>query len=565
MFLLFCSKEKFQKFLNFKIIFCFYLLQITVFNVFSQNFSIIGQGSFGSGAIPIYTGSPYSLSQTIYPSNLLISNGMVPGSLITSIAWYVNAPDSSTFNSSWSIYLANTSQSSFNSTSSWVPNNFFTNVFSGTVVAYPAGWKTINLSTPFIWNGSNLVIAVDENSPENSPSPNLFLRSYLDYNTNISIYKGNNSNISVNAPGTATGILLDYPNVKIGWSSSTPSEIISSTHSICSIGQSSTLSISGSVVTTYWFAGTCGNSTTTSIGSGTSLVVYPTSTTTYYARNYSNGIWSDNCASTTITVDIASPPNNPTSNSPQCSSLTITRSGTPPSGTTWYWQGTNADGTSTNLGSGSTYTASSSGTYYIRAQNSSGCWSSTSGSTYVTLLPLPNTPATPTSNSPQCTFVTITQSGTPPWGVNWYWQGTDANGTSTSLGSDLTYIASNSGSYYIRAQDSSGCWSDSSAGIQVIRECELKIPSAISPNGDDYNDTWDIVGIDEIKDFKIQIFDLSGNMVYAQFGTETNGIYTPFVGKNNNDVDIIDGDYIYSFKSKNKDMKYSGILTIKRK
>ena len=54
-------------------------------------------------------------------------------------------------------------------------------------------------------------------------------------------------------------------------------------------------------------------------------------------------------------------------------------------------------------------------------------------------------------------------------------------------------------------------------------------------------------------------------MVYSQFGAETNGVYTAFAGKNNNDVDIFDGDYIYSIKSKNKDLKYAGILTIKRK
>jgi gliding motility-associated-like protein len=344
-----------------------------------------------------------------------------------------------------------------------------------------------------------------------------------------------------------------------------PSFVSASTSSICLLGQSSTLIVNGSVGTTYWFAGSCGNSIANSIGSGTSLVISPTTTTTYYARNYSNGQWSSNCASTTVSVNIATPPNNPTNNSPQCSTVTITRSGTPPSGTTWYWQGTNANGTSTTLGSGTTYNATATGTYYLRAQNSLGCWSSTSGSTYVTLLNAPDTPLTPTSNSPQCDIVTIARSGTPPSGTNWYWQGITNNGTSTILGSDSTYTVTNSGTYYIRAQNSSGCWSNSSASIEVIRECELKIPIAISPNGDMLNDTWDIVGIDEIVDFKIEIFDLSGNLVYAQFGSETNGVYTPFVGKNNNDVDIIDGDYIYSLKSKNKDLKYAGILTIKRK
>ena len=69
----------------------------------------------------------------------------------------------------------------------------------------------------------------------------------------------------------------------------------------------------------------------------------------------------------------------------------------------------------------------------------------------------------------------------------------------------------------------------------------------------------------QIEDFKLEIFDLSGNMVYAQYGSKTNGAYTPFAGKNNNDVDIPDGDYIYSIQSKIKDRRFRGILTIKRK
>ncbi|MBM3454184.1 MAG: hypothetical protein FJX80_03435, partial [Bacteroidetes bacterium] len=193
----------------------FYTILIFSFSVQSQTFTI-GTGSFGTGTIPISTGYPYSYSQSIYPSNLLTSQGMSPGMAITSLAWYVNAPDPSSSNASWTIYLANSSQSSFSSTTSWIPDNLFTQVFSGTVIPSPAGWKIVNLVTPFVWDGSNLVIAVDENSPGNSPSPNLFLRTYFDYNTNISIYKGNSTNVITSSPGVATGLLLDYPNIRIG-------------------------------------------------------------------------------------------------------------------------------------------------------------------------------------------------------------------------------------------------------------------------------------------------------------------------------------------------------------
>ncbi|PCH98463.1 MAG: hypothetical protein COB85_01485 [Bacteroidetes bacterium] len=85
-------------------------------------------------------------------------------------------------------------------------------------------------------------------------------------------------------------------------------------------------------------------------------------------------------------------PPSPTSNSPQCLSVTITRSGSPPSPSNviWYWQGTSC-GTSTVLGSGATFTATTSGTYYIRAYNTiSGLWSTGCGSVVVVVdSPLP--------------------------------------------------------------------------------------------------------------------------------------------------------------------------------
>jgi hypothetical protein len=52
----------------------------------------------------------------------------------------------------------------------------------------------------------------------------------------------------------------------------------------------------------------------------------------------------------------------------------------------YYWQGTNASGTSTNNNANIPFFANSSGTYYVRAYNSStGCWSPGSGSIAVTV------------------------------------------------------------------------------------------------------------------------------------------------------------------------------------
>lgn len=96
----------------------------------------------------------------------------------------------------------------------------------------------------------------------------------------------------------------------------------------------------------------------------------------------------------TVTSTCTTPaaPGNPTSNSPQCATpgVTLTKSGSAPSGVTWYWQGTNSAGTSTASNATSTYNATISGTYYIRAQDNAGlCWSASSGSIAVTVNQLP--------------------------------------------------------------------------------------------------------------------------------------------------------------------------------
>lgn len=244
-----------------------------------------------------------------------------------------------------------------------------------------------------------------------------------------------------------------------------PSSISSTNNNICS-GQSVTLTASGSNGITYWFAGNCGNSVGAAIGSGSSLIVNPNSSTTYYARNYSNGLWSNNCASLLISVISSATPSAPYTNSnPGCNSVTIFRNN-PPVGETWYWQGTNSNGTSTLLGSGLTYLANSTGTYYLRSLNAQGCWSALSSSINVTVNPSPTTPPNPSITSSQCNSATLTRNGNPATGITWYWQGTTLNGTSTTLGSGVSFTANSSGTYYLRAYKN-GCWSSNSGSVTV--------------------------------------------------------------------------------------------------
>lgn len=78
-----------------------------------------------------------------------------------------------------------------------------------------------------------------------------------------------------------------------------PTSATASSASICE-GSSTTLTATGVVGTAYWFEGSC--ATSGQIGTGSTLNVSPTTTTTYYVRN-NDGQWSANCASVTVTVN----------------------------------------------------------------------------------------------------------------------------------------------------------------------------------------------------------------------------------------------------------------------
>lgn len=131
-----------------------------------------------------------------------------------------------------------------------------------------------------------------------------------------------------------------------------------------------------------------------------------------------------------------------------------------PAQTTWYWQGTNPDGTDMS-NSNPTYTATTSGAYYIRAYNSNG-WSENSASVDITII---NNPATPTvadyTIEENCGNTVITKN-TAPAGQSFYFQYA-ANETNTqdySAQNSLTIYSEQDIFLRSRYNDMPNCWSD---------------------------------------------------------------------------------------------------------
>jgi hypothetical protein len=112
----------------------------------------------------------YNYTQMLYTASELTAAGLTAGSSINGLQFYYNsdAGDETVFDD-WVIYLGNTTKSSFASSSSsdWVSTTSMSQVFNSTIsFSIAPNWITINFSSNFVWDGSsNLVIAVDENSP----------------------------------------------------------------------------------------------------------------------------------------------------------------------------------------------------------------------------------------------------------------------------------------------------------------------------------------------------------------------------------------------------------------
>lgn len=119
--------------------------------------------------------------------------------------------------------------------------------------------------------------------------------------------------------------------------------------------------------TWYWQTSASGTST-----SNSSQTWARTTSGTVCLRAKEGSCWS---TARTINVTINEQPGEPgiADVTVNCDNTVITRA-SPPANVTWYWQGTNSNGTNTTNAS-TTYTANASGTYYLRGyHDNSDCW-----------------------------------------------------------------------------------------------------------------------------------------------------------------------------------------------
>ncbi|WP_161990774.1 GEVED domain-containing protein, partial [Chryseobacterium viscerum] len=177
----------------------------------------IGTGTGTSVYLPIRSYYGYSYSQQIYTA-AEVSTAIGTSTYITAVKFYVNTlstPQDSY--KDWVVYMGNTTQNSFSSNTNWIPLGSLTQVYTGDLPTITNGnWVTLQLTTPFIWNGTdNLVIAVNEKTSGYSSSPGTAWGSYNAGANRGILYYEDTTNPNPASPPSASDRYSDIPRVQL--------------------------------------------------------------------------------------------------------------------------------------------------------------------------------------------------------------------------------------------------------------------------------------------------------------------------------------------------------------
>jgi uncharacterized protein (TIGR02594 family) len=204
-----------------------------------------------------------------------------------------------------------------------------------------------------------------------------------------------------------------------------------------------------------WYSGSCAG---TYVGTGSSITVYPSTTTTYYVR--AEGTCNNtSCTSGTVTVKTTStaPSSVSLSDNNVCPGTNITltvNGGSLGSGASWKWYSGSCAGTYVGTGTSIGVSPSTTTTYYVRAEGD--CNNTTCASGTLTVKSTSTTPSSINfSNNNVCpgTNVTLTFSGgSLGTGAVWKWYSGSCAGTYVGTGSSISVNPSSTTTYYVRAE-----------------------------------------------------------------------------------------------------------------
>jgi gliding motility-associated-like protein len=195
---------------------------------------------------------------------------------------------------------------------------------------------------------------------------------------------------------------------------------------------------------------------------------------------------------------------------------------------------------------GSTNTQLSPGTYTCTISDAQGCSLSDTfvlGSSQPLSIDLE-------ADLNTATILATVNGGTLPYEYLW---------NNNSIDSMLVQVQS--GFYTVTVTDHSGCTSEASLSYYL----PLEIPTAITPNGDNINDTWEVKGIAAYNEVVIEIFNRWGDRVFTFNGTGLE--YTDKTKQwdgNHNSHGMPAGVYLFILKIQEIEEPFQGTITLLR-
>ena len=152
-----------------------YSFMVTEDATYVANFELfegipVGSGTATNVYLPSYSYYCYALSQQIYTSEDIDMAGT-----IISLAFY-NAGETKT--QVYDIYMVNTEKTYFENYYDWITPTAEDLVFSGTVTMTSGVWTTIVFDNPFVYDGTNFALIIDDNTGGWTSSPHMACRVF---------------------------------------------------------------------------------------------------------------------------------------------------------------------------------------------------------------------------------------------------------------------------------------------------------------------------------------------------------------------------------------------------
>ena len=166
---------------------------------------IIGEGTSNSYYLPSYSYYNYSLTEQIYTAT-----EMGGSRTIYNISFFNTGATKTRY---FDIYMKHTTKTSFSNNTDWISVTTSNKVFSGSVTMLAGLWTTIELDTPFSYNGSsNLVLVVDDNTGGYTSSPHMACRTYTTSNSQAIRIYSDGTNYDPSSPSSYSGTRLTEKN-----------------------------------------------------------------------------------------------------------------------------------------------------------------------------------------------------------------------------------------------------------------------------------------------------------------------------------------------------------------